>query len=266
MTYDSIVGNSGEFFGRIDTPLRLFVKGYVGGRSLGDGHMNDEDWDLSVTEGHRRFEIPYSNTLSPKVDGSMNYGTVDLGYDLFKGSQYKFGAFVGYNRFQEKINSHGCIQIANMASDCAVPRPTTGTGITENDVWDFVRLGVAGEFALTDRLKLSVDAAWLPYTHFDGMDHHWNFTPTKIFPLSGKGDGAQIDAILSYNITDRFSLGVGGRYWTFKTADAKYSCQNCNGAGTSLAAQPAKANAEEYGLLLQGSYKFGGEEPLEPLK
>ena len=107
---------------------------------------------------------------------------------------------------------------------------------------------------LTSRLKLTTDAAWLPYTHFSGVDNHWDRPLT--FSEGGSGNGVQLDALLSYDITDRLSLGVGGRYWSFKTTDAHYSA-----GGPSWG---MKANAETYGLLVQGSYKIGSEP--EPLK
>jgi opacity protein-like surface antigen len=45
LTYNS-TANSGEFFGRVDTPLNVFVKGNIGVGSLSGGHMNDEDWAI----------------------------------------------------------------------------------------------------------------------------------------------------------------------------------------------------------------------------
>jgi opacity protein-like surface antigen len=218
--------------------------------------MNDEDWGLQVGSNHRVAYVPYSNTKS-QADGSMSYASVDVGYDLFRAVDHKFGAFIGYSHFLQKLSAHGCVQIANPQSDCSTPVPPTHTGILEDDTWDSVRLGVTGELMLASRLKLSVDAAWLPYTHFSGVDHHLNFNPVKVFPLSGDGDGVQIDGILTYSITDSFSLGAGGRYWAFKTNSATYQCLNCSGAGSISPVFPAKANAEEYGLLVQGSYKFG---------
>ena len=44
LAFQDMQTNSGEFFGRIDTPWGLFVKGYVGGGVTGHGHMNDEDF------------------------------------------------------------------------------------------------------------------------------------------------------------------------------------------------------------------------------
>jgi hypothetical protein len=37
-------------------------------------------------------------------------------------------------------------------------------------------------------------------------------------PASGDGDGFQLDAILSYQVTNAFSLGAGGRWWHVSTS------------------------------------------------
>ena len=46
LTYDT-TANSGELFGRIETPQNIFVKGNVGVGSLLGGQLNDEDWRLA---------------------------------------------------------------------------------------------------------------------------------------------------------------------------------------------------------------------------
>src|SRR6266446_680191 len=66
LTYDKLTANTGEFFGRIDTPMNVFLKGNVGGGSLSGGHMNDEDWGIFGI-------VAYSNTLSDRVTGPLFY-------------------------------------------------------------------------------------------------------------------------------------------------------------------------------------------------
>jgi len=36
-------------------------------------------------------------------------------------------------------------------------------------------------------------------------------------PEDGEGIGVQLEAMLSYVVTDAFSLGIGGRYWSMWT-------------------------------------------------
>ncbi|MGE0035221.1 MAG: hypothetical protein AB7S93_06265 [Xanthobacteraceae bacterium] len=41
-------------------------------------------------------------------------------------------------------------------------------------------------------------------------------------PETGKGRGVQLEAVVSYDITPAFSVGVGGRYWAMWTDDSAY--------------------------------------------
>ena len=87
LTYDT-TANSGELFGRIETPQNIFVKGNIGVGSLLGGQLNDEDWALFGGT------VAYSNTVS-SVQGDIDYATLDLGYDFFRGAGYKLGAIRG---------------------------------------------------------------------------------------------------------------------------------------------------------------------------
>lgn len=244
LTYDS-TANSGEFFGRLDTPLNVFVKGNIGAGSFSGGQMNDEDW---VIFGGT---VPYSNTLSDPVKGSIDYATLDLGYDFFRGAGYKLGAFVGYNYYKENKRAYGCAQIANQLSDCVPAISSSVLGITEDDTWKSFRIGVNGEIMITDRLKLGADVAYLPYVTFNGTDDH--VLRALIIQESGTGRGLQLESILSYLITDQFSVGVGGRYW------AMWTTQNAiaDFAGALCPCQTQPAKTERYGVFLQAAYRFG---------
>jgi hypothetical protein len=74
-TFDNMETHSGEFFGRIETPWNLFVKGYVGGGITNSGKMTDEDFlfVLGALAG------AYSNTISPAITGTIGYGAIDGG-------------------------------------------------------------------------------------------------------------------------------------------------------------------------------------------
>jgi len=242
--------NSGEFFGRVDTPPDIFVKGNIGAGSLSSGRMNDEDWAIPpgfVGPG----AVAYSNTLSNPVTGRIDYATLDFGYDFFRAAGDKLGAFVGYNYYKETKSAFGCTQIANPISDCVPALPGSVLGITEDDTWNSVRLGVNGEFTIADRFKLGADIAYLPYLEFNGTDNH--VLRALVSPESGIGRGVQLEGILSYLITDQLSVGLGGRYWamwTTRDAVAEFG-------GVPCPCQTLPAKTERYGAFLQASYKFG---------
>ena len=91
--------------------MNIFIKGNIGLGSLAGGQLYDEDW---VIFGGT---VPYSNTLSDPVKGKIDYATLDLGYDLFRGPGYKLAAspLQLLSREQERL---WLSQIANPLSDC----------------------------------------------------------------------------------------------------------------------------------------------------
>jgi opacity protein-like surface antigen/outer membrane protease len=245
LTYNS-TANAGEFFGRVEAPVNIFVKGNIGLGSLAGGQLYDEDW---VIFGGT---VPYSNTLSDPVKGKINYATLDLGYDFFRGPGYKLGGFAGYNYYRENKSAYGCNQIANPLSDCVPAISSSVLVITEDDTWKSLRVGVNGQVMIGDQLKLEADAAYLPYVKFSGTDDH--VLRDLVSPESATGRGVQLEGILSYLVTDRFSLGVGGRYWAMWTT--KDAITEFGDAPCPCQTQPAKT--DRYGVFLQAAYQLNG--------
>jgi outer membrane protease len=253
LTYDNLTANTGEFFGRIDTPVNVFLQGFVGGGSISGGHLNDEDW---VPFPPPAVPVSYSNTISSNVTGPLFYGTIDLGYDLFRGPDYKVGPFVGYNRYSYTMNAGGCVQIASPSNPAA---PCVGTGVSgaqptsqiliiEQDTWDSLRVGAAGETMLADRWKLYGDVAYVPYTQFTGTDQH--LLRSLIFDESGHGTGVQAEAFLSYLVTNQISVGIGGRYW------ALWTTSGTDVANSVLSPRNDTYRTDRVGATFQASYKF----------
>ena len=137
--------NSGEFFGRVDTPWALglgrdwslFVRGMVGDGRIRSGSMNDEDWGLGPAPS------AYSNTFSDLSPTSLNYAIGDIGLNLLRGVSYKVGWFVGYNHWNEQIAATTCTQIASARSRICVPPIVNMPIITETDHWNAARVGVS---------------------------------------------------------------------------------------------------------------------------
>lgn len=244
LTYDSIV-NSGEIFGRLESSDNIFLKGNVGLGGLSNGHLNDEDWVLFGGT------VAYSNTLSDPVRTNISYATVDVGYDFFRSPAYKLGAFVGYNYYKDNKSAYGCAQIANTFSDCVPAVPNSVPVITEDDTWQSFRVGANGEMTVADRLKLGADIAYLPYAQFSGIDDH--LLRALTIQESGVGRGMQLESILSYLITERFSVGVGGRYWVMWTTNNAIA----DFAGAPCPCQTQPAETQRYGVFVQAAYKLG---------
>jgi opacity protein-like surface antigen len=253
LTYQSTAA-SGEMFGRIDGLSNTFLKGFIGGGNLLSGKMNDEDWMAG-----EYLNVPYTNTLSDPVKGNIAYGTIDGGVDLVRSAGYRIGGFVGYNYYRENKAAYGCRQTVNQSTDsiCVSTVPNSTPVIVEDDKWQSLRVGLNGVVMLNDRLKLTADAAYLPYVKFNGVDDHLlrSGEASTRSPESGTGQGVQLETILSYNVTRAFSVGAGARYWAMWATDDNAVT---NAFGAACPCQTLPSRTERYGGFLEASYKFDG--------
>jgi opacity protein-like surface antigen len=258
LTYNDMQTLAGEFFGRVDLPWNLFVKGYIGGSVIKGGHMNDEDFGIALFGTY----AAYSNTLSPAVDGTVRYGAVDAGFDFLRGARYKLGGFVGFFYFNSFMNAFGCTPLANV--NCIPPVTTdSDPAITEFDRWRALRIGLAGEAMLADRLKLAGEVAYLPYATFDGVDQHFfgnsGFLASNN-PEAGNARGVQVEVLLSYYVSPNLSMGVGGRYWGMWTTNGQVIRTVDNGVPIPASSpQFFKGVTEQVGAFIQAAYCFGPE-------
>ncbi|WOJ91076.1 outer membrane beta-barrel protein [Methylocapsa polymorpha] len=243
LTWPNQTGISLESFARADHISGVFAKGYFGGVDLLGSHMNDEDFPPDTN--------PYSNTVSTTSNGRDFYASADLGYSFLRGSSWRIGGFLGYHYYSQRMNAIGCTQIGSAATKgCSVPPNTLFLGQTE--YWQAARVGLGGDVLLTDRLKWSAEAVWLPYISYLGKDNHW--LRDNINPQYDHGHGVngfQAESVLSYALTERIDVGVGARYWLFQ---AQHGSTNFpSGGGPS----PESFTSTRYGVFVQASYKFG---------
>ena len=253
LTYGNATGQSSEAFWRLEHESGVFVKGNLGGGTLSSGKMNDEDF-MPLT-------MPYSNTLQVQSGGSLKYLTVDLGWNYrdtgFNGLPYKIGGFVGYNNFHERFNTFGCSQVSG-GGICAQSSPISEDGLDLDAAWNVLRVGLGGEIYVMQNVRASLDAAWT-YNWMQATDYH-NARPLfRGLDQVGTGGGAQVEGLLSYDITPKFSVGVGGRYWLFNAAGKALMGKTMEGLTNGWLAQVINTRSERYGGFLQAAYRFGGE-------
>jgi hypothetical protein len=252
LTYDGLRANSGEAFFRVDSPSAWFVKGYYGAGGIGRSNtLYDEDFPPAVS--------PYSKTVS-ETKGNLQYGNLDFGYAFYDSrgvatsTPVRFGAFLGYHYWREKVDAFGCTQIASGAP-CAVgavlPTRAVGPGVlvvTEQDTWNSFRAGGMVDIWFTHALKLTAEAAYARVWQKALDTHYLTFGSD---PASGKGNGIQLEGILSYQVTELFNVGLGARWWHFNTTANE----------TVFGGQLLKYQTERYGVFLQGSVKLGDNPP-----
>lgn len=251
LTYNNMTGHSAEVFYRVEHETGVFLKGFFGGGTLASGKMNDEDFPP--------FEKSYSNTISVQSGGSLKYLTVDFGYDFLRGNStnglpFRIGAFVGYNNLHERMNTFGITQVGSEL----LPNTTNNfDGLDENTSWNSLRLGLGGEVTLLPGIRASLEGAWLRNWYY-GTDYHNFRANIRGTPETGSGQGAQVEGIMSFDVTPQFSLGIGGRYWVMNAA-ALAHWEQIPSALTSLSlSSPLGVYSQRYGGFLQAAYRFGG--------
>lgn len=254
LTYDGLAAHAFEAFGRIDLPSGLFLKGFAGLAGLGKGTLNDEDFPPGT--------VPYSSTMSDQSGGKLTYAAIDFGYAFVANSRATVSLFGGYGYVGEKVNAYGCTQIAT-SPICDPSIPSHVLGITEDANWHLMRVGLATNFKIIDRLTLTAEAAWVPWAQINSRDTHWLRTGTTIgsfagpIPQTANGSGVQLEALLAYQVWDCFNIGVGGRYWRFDAPRGLGDLEQNVIGWTNPVSQPMTFTSERYGMFVQGSYKFG---------
>jgi hypothetical protein len=246
LTYSGLQSHSAEVFGRVDHSSGLFWKAYLGGGLLTGGHLQDEDFPPGIT--------PYSSTNSTLQNQALGYASVDVGGAIVRGTDFRLDGFVGYHYLHQRMKAFGCVQTAGNTQICTPSIPDSVAAIVEDDTWQALRLGLNADLPIYAGWRLNLEGAYLPYVWYNGSDNHLLRPDLPVpIPQDGQGWGYQLEALLSYQLTDAISLGVGGRYWHFQSkGSAHFDALFTNGV-----AQPLDFHANLYGVFVQGSYRFG---------
>jgi outer membrane protease len=245
LTYSNLTANAGEIFGRVEHLSGFFLKGYFGLSALNSGNLKDEDFPPATT--------PYSSTNSDQHGGQLKYATVDVGWDM-RSENLRLGVFAGYLYYSEQLNAYGCTQTASNPGICVPTIPNSVLVITDDATWNAMRLGGFVQWTFGYGFSLTTEAAWLPVGFLAASDFHW-LRPDLIKPIPENGAAfaqVQLEALLNYQFTPSFSVGVGGRYWNIG---------NHGGAsrlpGGSVGTNAINFKTETWGAFVQASYKFG---------
>jgi hypothetical protein len=262
LTYTGLTGHTGEFFGRVDHWSGVFIKGNVGAGTITNGNLQDEDFPPFPPF----LPQVYSSTNSPQHGGSLGYLTADVGWAFWQPfnatSGVKAGPFFGYFYYGETLNAFGCTQTAANPLICVPSIPNSVPSITQKTQWNAVRVGLNGVWKVDERLKLTGEATWLiPFSSLTASDAHLLRIGTDFngpTPEDGHGWGVQLEAILSYNVTDAFSVGVGARYWRIQTQNAGATAHfEESSIPPGFGPQALTVKIERYGGFVQASYNFG---------
>lgn len=249
LIYDDLGANTGElFFNATYEPLGVFLKGFIGSGEIGQGELVDEDFPPVID--------PYSNTLSAQDGGDITHATVDIGYYFWQRPRYRFGAFVGYNVWNESYDAFGCTQRVAVSTICRPSVPADINVISQDNDWRSLRLGLATQMQIAKRFSLVGDVAFL-FTELDGEDRHHLREDREPTPEVGDGEGVQLEMGLRYQVTDRFLLGAGGRYWSVESeAGSPFDVPPGGPVPPGRTEQPIDWETERYGAYLQAGFTF----------
>jgi len=243
LTYDRVQSHSLEAFIRMDHESGLFWKGYAGGGLLTGGNLKDEDFPPAIS--------PYSSTTSTLQNQALGYLSVDVGGAILRAQSFRLDGFVGYHYLHQRVKAFGCQQTASNPVVCAGGISTNVAAIVEDDSWHAVRVGLNADIPLFDRLRLNIEGAWLPFVWLVGTDNHLLRLSLPV-PIreDGHASGYQAEAVVSYRYSEAINLGVGARYWHMQSRG------NAHFEDVGGVPQPLDFKANNYGVFLQGSYRF----------
>ena len=258
LDWNGNTAHSGEGFLRLDhLPTRIFIKTLGGGGGInGDGDMVDRDF----AAGQRSFSATRST-----IDGSgLSYAMVDIGMHFTPAPErmpeLKIGPLIGYHYWYDNPIARGgrCEPVDLGPRDCSgldqIDQVTKviGYGIR----WHALRVGLEATtpIAAVRGLSVSAEVAWVPYARFDIDDSHYlrrDLGPTPNGYQRGSARGVEAEAFLRYAVTDRFRLGIGGRYWGLFSYEGESVFRQAQRTfpGTRF-------DQQRYGLLLEAKYRF----------
>ena len=210
LLYENLDANTIELFGRqYFGGGQWLIKGFIGLGEITRGSFRDEDFNAG--------QVKFSDTTSSVTAGDISYGAIDIGRNEWRLREGRtvLSLFVGYSEWKEDMDAHGVTDALGFVGPVAHDVKVISNKVT----WKSLRVGFAGNLALTERMRLDIDAALIPYSKVRNDDSHFlrqdpaDLGPAPNIIIEGEGRGVQLDAELRYEIVRRTDLGLGVRYW-----------------------------------------------------
>ena len=212
LTYDDTDVFSLELYGRLPLPKKFFIRGNVGFGigEIGDGNFRDDDFNTA--------QVLTSSTDSIIPDTDLFYMGVDIGKEVakFDDRHGSLSLFAGFQYWREKHSGFGVFNRLTNAQTTS-----TTTPVIRNEVeWKSFRLGALFTDKVNDKLTLSADLAFIPYTDMHNEDSHLLRTglddlgPTPNIIMDGDGYGFEGEFGIAYNFASNWVVTFDLRYWT----------------------------------------------------
>jgi len=217
------------------------------------GTLRDQDF-----AGNNRAQL-VSDTISTAGDDALFFVNVDFGYRVLtwavRNNQPRswLDLLIGYQHWQERY-------IATQTIDVFPGTRTIdqGRALTEDFIWDSVRLGARSEIELLPDLSLRARALLIPWTRFQLKDiHHLRpdlLQDPSFAATTGGGVGGQLDATLSYRVWYNLSLELGYQWWRINSGEGTITARTL---GSGQVVQPFNgATTIRHGAIIGIHYRF----------
>ncbi len=191
---------------RVDHASGWFVKGNLGAGGVFNGTLNDEDFPAFGAR-QRLFQ----HGLARSRAASAMRRSMSATHSSKRPAPSSAPLSVTTST-AEQLLGHGCTQLVD-GDSCFGVDPNYLI-ISNDDQYNSMRVGLSAEFMLTDRLKFTADAAYVPLVNMTGVDDH-NARGGYFPETDSAGYGTMMEAFFSYNVTDHWDVGAGGRYWAW---------------------------------------------------
>ena len=210
LLYENLDANTIELFGRqYFGGGQWLIKGFIGLGEITRGSFRDEDFNAG--------QVKFSDTTSSVTAGDISYGAIDIGRNEWRlrDGRTVLSLFVGYSEWKEDMDAYGVTDALGFVGPVAHDVKVISNKVT----WKSLRVGFAGNLALTERMRLDLDLALVPYSKVRNDDSHFlrqdpaDLGPAPNIIIEGEGRGVQLEAELRYEIVRRTDLGLGVRYW-----------------------------------------------------
>ncbi len=173
-----------------------------------DGTTGDWDWVWWDPE-----PLIYAES---DTDGDSDFFNANVYYRLWGwGKKDSVDLFVGYHNQQHSFTNYN--------ARILIPEYYTTTGKAAEYEMEFngVRAGIRMEVALSKRLSLLANAAFIPYADVD-TNGRWLYRDLS-FSQSADGYGVDFDLLLDFEITPNVSVIGGLKYMLLRATDGEES-------------------------------------------
>lgn len=212
LTYDELDAHALEVFVRSNFGNGWFLRSTFGVGGVKDGSLDDEDYDAG--------QVKSSDTTSTVRGDRLSYFSLDIGRDLWSsaGGATVVGAYAGFQHWSETLEAFGA-----MASVGTINVPDGVLAISNEVVWNSLRVGVTGRMRVGEKTTFMIDFALIPFSDVRNEDSHYlraDLGPVPNVITNGRGAGAQLDLEVRHRVYRRTELGIGVRYWRLRASDA----------------------------------------------